>query len=98
MTIKEAILSFVPDGNIIEKVCVDRGLTSSDDYTVELKEDVDIATAYSMINYANKPDYSQGKLSVTIPRAQLLAEADRILKSYGIEVDAPGVSNNSNLW
>lgn len=87
MTITEAILSFpglsdIPD-NYITKVLVDRSVTGSVDYTLELKPTVDLCAADCYVAQVNNPDFSEGRFSQKMSRGNMLAMADRLYRDNG---------------
>jgi hypothetical protein len=87
MTIKEAILSFpglsdVSD-NFIEKILTDRSLTGSASYTSSDKENVGLCAADLYVMVANAPDFSEGRLSVTMQRGEMIRSAKRLYRNNG---------------
>lgn len=87
MTITEAILSFpglsdVSD-DFVEKILTDRSLTGSASYTSDDAEDVALCVADMYIMIANSPDFSEGRLSVKIPRGQMIQSAKKLYRENG---------------
>lgn len=87
MTITETILSFpglsdIPD-NYITKVLVDRSVSGSVDYALELKQTVDLCAADCYVAQVSSPDFSEGRYSQKMSRAQMLAAADKLYRDNG---------------
>ena len=87
MTIKEAILSFpglsdVSD-NFIEKILTDRSLSGAASYTSSDKEDVGLCAADLYVAVATAPDFSEGRLSITMQRGEMIRSAKRLYRENG---------------
>lgn len=87
MTIKEAILSFpglsdVSD-NFVEKILTDRYLTGAASYTADDAVDVNLCAADLYVMVANAPDFSEGRLSVTMQRGEIIRSAKRLYRENG---------------
>ena len=100
MTNREALVSIingfeVPD-TAIDKVLIDREVDGGSEYSAIAKRDIELCLSDLMEVAANSPDYSEGKLSITIDRATLLASAKNIKQKYG-EVDGNAI-DGSAIW
>lgn len=99
MTILEAIqaspgLDALSDTQI-EKSLLENNLTGDDEYTAELKKTVDICIAHLYLLLANLPDFSEGSLSMTYSRDELISFANTILDEYGERQPLPVIESVS---
>ncbi len=100
MTNREALVSIingfeVPD-TAIDKVLIDREVDGGSEYSAIAKRAIELCLSDLMEVAASSPDYSEGKLSITIDRATLLASAKNIKQQYG-EVDGNAI-DGSAIW
>lgn len=106
MTITETILSFpglsdIPD-NYITKVLTDRSISGSVEYTLELKQAVDLCAADCYVAQVNNPDFSEGKYSQKMSRGRMLAMATKLYRDNGETEKADdlmiGIGNAKKAW
>jgi len=107
MLIREVILSEVRvdiDETALKRVLKDRSLNGDGQYQSENAQDVNLAIADCMVIAARNPDFSEGDLSVKVPRAHLKAEARRLYfengepaKAEALRLKIKGI-NLSNKW
>lgn len=105
MTILEVIQSYPVlndcNTNLINKVCLDRSLTSGDSYSSNVRQTVELAVADLYVEMATSPDFSEGDLSIKYPREELLRRAGEIYDKYGDPAGGqqkPKVRNGSQFW
>lgn len=104
MTVKQAILSFpglsdIKD-NFIEKLLVDRALTGSVDYVASMSGDVALCAADCYMYLVNNPDFSEGDLSITMSRGQMIKTAKQLYRENGepekaAKLEVSGISRTS---
>jgi len=106
MTIKEAILSFpglsdISD-NYIEKVLTDRSVSGNSDYTTDHKSSVELCAADCYMSVVTSPDFSEGKLSISLSRGYMLSMASSLYLNNGEADNArkatPGKGNAKAKW
>lgn len=95
MTILEAIQSYpgLGDESFINTVLVNRSIDGAADYSVQVKQSVQLAVAdvYAMIG--GLPDFSENKLSITYPRRWYVGKAKELYLANG-EADKANALGN----
>lgn len=95
MTILEAIQSYpgLGDESFINTVLVNRSIDGAADYSVQVKQSVQLAVAdvYAMIG--GLPDFSENKLSITYPRRWYIGKAKELYLANG-EADKANALGN----
>jgi hypothetical protein len=103
MTIAEALKSsmgFPVNDAKIEKACIDRGLTSTDEYTGIIRA-VELAKADLLIASVTMPNISEGGFTISLnERKEIVAIANKIYSNYGEPVVSltPIVQDKSYIW
>jgi hypothetical protein len=97
MTNKEALQSQTEykNDNLLEKLLLDRGLTTGGTYAATNAKDIDLAAASLYFTLAAHPELKEGSFTVKYSGAQLIAMAKIILKKY--DEDEPTV-NGEAIW
>jgi hypothetical protein len=97
MTNKEALQSQTEykNDNLLEKLLLDRGLTTGGTYAAVNSKDIDLAAASLYFTLAAHPELKEGSFTVKYSGAQLIAMAKTILKKY--DEDEPTV-NGEAIW
>lgn len=86
MTNKEALQSQTEysNDNLLEKILLDRGITSGGTYTASNAKDIELCAADLYFTLAAHPDLREGSFSVKYNGTQLIAMAKRILRKYDL--------------
>lgn len=97
MTNLEALQSLVEYENsaLFEKVLLEHGLTSSDNYNIDNKKEIDLCLADIYFHLAGNPDVKEGSQTITYDRVQLIAMAKAILIKYD---EDPANIDGTSKW
>ena len=97
MTNKEALQSQTEykNDNLLEKLLLDRGMTTGGTYAAGNSKDIDLAAASLYFTLAAHPNLREGAFSVKYSGVQLIAMAKTILKKY--DMDEPTVTGEA-IW
>ena len=97
MTNKEALQSLTEYSNddLLEKLLLDRGVTTGGTYTAANAKDIDLAAASLYFTLAAHPELKEGSFTVKYNGAQLRIMAKDILKKY--DMDEPTVDGEA-IW
>ena len=89
MTKKEALISMLPvslSDNLIEKVLTDNDVDGSAIYSKYHEKEIDMLDVDLLSFVIIQPELSEGGLSLKIVIGRCIAERNRILKKYGIDI------------
>lgn len=97
MTNKEALQTQTEysNDNLLEKLLLDRGVTTGDTYTAANEEDIDLAAAALYFTLAGHPEFKDGSSMIKYSGATLIAMANRILRKYDVD---EATINGLALW
>lgn len=106
MTIKEVILAEVPvdiDDNAIERILLDRSLAGGGTYSASRAKEVNLAIADTLVVAVRNGDFTEGGLSIKIPRSRLINDAKRLYRDNGEPEKASSLNpfkgtDISNQW
>ena len=90
MTNKQALLSLFNYLQGADLVLINLGIDGALDYTIENKNQIEIASAYLMKAAYSMPDLKQGDNQVTWSKKDLANTANAIFKKYGLESEIFG--------
>ena len=87
MTNKEALQAQTEysNDNLLEKLLLDRGVTTGGTYTAANEKDIDLAAASLYFTLAAHPELKEGSFTVKYNGAQLRIMAKDILKKYDMD-------------
>jgi len=87
MTNEEALQSLTEYSNdkLLEKLLLDRGVTTGGTYTAANEKDIDLAAASLYFTLAAHPELKEGSFTVKYNGAQLRIMAKDILKKYDMD-------------
>lgn len=105
-TIREVILSEIPvdiNNIALNRIIIDRHLIGDGTYNVSESKQVNLAIADALVIASRSADFSEGKLKITIPRAQMINDASRLYRDNGESEKADSLNNLtatdiSNSW
>jgi len=97
MTNKEALQSLTEYSNddLLEKLLLDRGVTTGGTYTAANAKDIDLCAANLYFTLATYPDLREGSFATKYNGVQLIAMAKMILKKYDMD---EAVVNGAAIW
>ena len=72
--------------NLLEKILLDKGITSGDTYVAANEKNIDLAAASLYFTLAAHPEFRDGKTSIKYNSVQLIAMARAIERKYGVNV------------
>lgn len=101
MTNKEALLSLFNFPQSADIVLINQNINPAADYTSANKIEIEIASAYLMINAATLPNLKEGDNSISVNPEQLIKIANSIFRKNGLESEIYGetvVKFNQNIW
>ena len=86
MTNKEALQSILPVevDKLIDKIFIDLQINGGEDYTIDNKDNIEIASAYCLKSIATQPEFKEGGLSIKINPVQLLKQANKIFLKHNL--------------
>jgi len=87
VTNKEALQSLTEyeNDNLLEKLLLDRGVTTGGTYAPSNAQVIDLCAADLYFTLATHPELKEGSFSVKYSGAELIAMAKRILQKYGMD-------------
>jgi len=97
MTNIEALQSLVEysNDNLLEKLLLDRGVTTGGTYVAANTKDIDLAAASLYFTLSTHPELKEGSFTIKYSGAQLRIMAKNILKKY--DMNEPTV-NGEAIW
>jgi len=97
MTNKEALQSQTEysNDNLLEKLLLDRGVTTGGTYVAANAKDIDLAAASLYFTLAAHPELKEGAFSIKYSGAQLIAMARIILQKYDLD---KATVNGAAIW
>ena len=94
MRVKEAIVSSVracgfefsddTTDSLIERVCIDRGVTTGATYSETDGKNVDLCTADVILLISTHPSFKEGDLTVQMNQKDVLTIRKRLYQKYGL--------------
>ena len=97
MTNKEALQSLTEYSNddLLEKLLLDRGVTTGGTYTAANAKDIDLAAASLYFTLSTHPEFKEGSFSTKYNGVQLRIMAKDILKKYDMD---EATVNGAAIW
>jgi len=97
MTNKEALQAQTEykNDNLLEKLLLDRGVTTGGTYTAANAKDIDLAAASLYYTLAAHPELREGAFSVKYNGPQLITMAKRIERKYDFN---QATVNGAAIW
>ena len=94
---KEALQSLTEyeNDNLLEKLLLDRGVTTGGTYAADNEKDIDLCAASLYFTLAAHPALKEGSFTIKYSGVQLIAMAKRILRKYDVD---EATINGLALW
>ena len=102
MTNKEALQSLTEysNDNLLEKILLDRGVTTSSTYTADDAQTIDLCASDLYGVLAGHPELKEGSLLIKYNAVQLRAMQKEILRKYGLNpiIVTSHFADGNSLW